>query len=146
MFAVGGGERSATTSERLVVLECLPTTLQALFGLILDDEQPRSNLLKLALMGLAPEGSSNLTGKKPQAQFPKSAVILRMQSHPRSGGLPTKDLCNLPAAPYFRRVHRSFAPQRNAGLTMTSQTNVTSNLDCHIPKADHTREANPPIG
>ena len=37
MFAVGGGERSATTSERLVVLECLPTTLQVLFGLILDD-------------------------------------------------------------------------------------------------------------
>ncbi len=37
MFAVGGGERSATTSERLVVLECLPTTLQVLFGLILDE-------------------------------------------------------------------------------------------------------------
>ena len=37
MFAVGGGERSATTSERLVVLACLPTTLQVLFGLILDD-------------------------------------------------------------------------------------------------------------
>jgi hypothetical protein len=37
MFAVGGGERSATTSERLVGLECLPTTLQVLFGLILDD-------------------------------------------------------------------------------------------------------------
>jgi len=39
MFAVGGGERSATTSERLFVLECLPTTLQVLFGLILDDGQ-----------------------------------------------------------------------------------------------------------
>src|SRR5260370_474866 len=37
MFAVGGGERSATTSERLVVLEGLPTTLQVLFGLILHD-------------------------------------------------------------------------------------------------------------
>jgi hypothetical protein len=36
MFAVGGGERSATTSERLLA-KCLPTTLQVLFGLILDD-------------------------------------------------------------------------------------------------------------
>ena len=35
MFAVGGGERSATTSERLVA-KCLPTTLQVLFGLILN--------------------------------------------------------------------------------------------------------------
>src|SRR5258708_34880630 len=122
MFAVGGGERSATTSERLVVLECLPTTLQALFGLILDDEQPRSNLLKLELMGLAPEGSSNLTGKKPQAQFQKSAVILRMQSHPRSGGLPTKDLCTLPAAPYCQRVRRAFDPRRKPGRTLRSQT------------------------
>src|SRR6266481_6356738 len=45
MFAVGGGERSATTSERLVVLECLPTTLQVLFGLILDDGPLGSNAL-----------------------------------------------------------------------------------------------------
>src|SRR4051794_3169189 len=35
----GIAERSATTRERLVVLECLPTTVQVLFGLILDDGQ-----------------------------------------------------------------------------------------------------------
>ena len=45
MLAVGGGERSPTTSERLVVLECLPTTLQVLFGLILDDGPLGSNAL-----------------------------------------------------------------------------------------------------
>jgi hypothetical protein len=39
MFAVGGGERS--------VLECLPTTLQVLFGLILDDEQTGNNRERL---------------------------------------------------------------------------------------------------
>ena len=41
MFAVGGGEGSATTGKRLVA-NCLPTPRQVLFGLILDDAQTGS--------------------------------------------------------------------------------------------------------
>src|SRR5258708_396365 len=71
MFAVGGGECSATTSERLVVLECLPTTLQVLFGLILDDGQTgvrRVSAVKL-IDGLAGESPAS-------ADYPVGTVVI----------------------------------------------------------------------